>query len=85
MKLILITSSIFYLLGLKLTHEVKLEKPLNKDTVGTVLQQAEKPALPEIKKESGNVTVDQEKSDSIKNCGSGENTAPYYFFIENLK
>lgn len=84
MKLIILTSSIFYLLGLKLTHEVKLERPLNTDTIGTVIK-AEQPKVQDIKEQIGATTKGQEETDSIKNSGSSENTAPYYIFIENLK
>lgn len=79
MKLIILTSSIFYLLGLKLTHQVEIEKPFNTDSV-TVTAPVEKPKLPEVNADEKDLPLlDDGKADSIQQIptGSNEQTAPW--------
>jgi hypothetical protein len=84
MKLIILTSSIFYLLGLKLTHEVQIQQPFDTDTVKMIVP-AEQPKLPVIKPESS-FSIDQtHAADSIKIYGSGSNTAPWRPLLEEFK
>lgn len=85
MKLIILTSSIFYLLGLKLTHEVDLPKPFKVDSI-SITTSVEKIKTPEIKQETVQPeTSKSDEPDSIKLSGSGENTAPFFQFIEGIK
>ena len=84
MKLIILTSSIFYLLGLKLTHQVQIEQPFGTDSV-LITAPVEKPNLPEIKQEKMDLPlINENETDSIKSCGSNENTAPWFPLIEDL-
>ena len=85
MKLILLTSSIFYLLGLKLTHEVKLTESFKTDSVQitTSTEQIKQPEIKQIQ-ELPSSTTQQDEPDSIKHSGSSENTAPFYLFLENI-
>ena len=84
MKLIILTSSIFYLLGLKLTHEVDLPKPLKVDSI-SITTSVEKVKTPEIKQETPSPDASNaDEPDSVKS-GSSENTAPCYQFIEGIK
>jgi hypothetical protein len=84
MKLIILTSSIFYLLGLKLTHEVQFQQPFATDTVKIIVP-AEQPKLPEAKP-ANEFSIDQTNAtDSLKNCGSGGNTAPWYPLLEESR
>ena len=82
MKLIILTSSIFYFLGLQLTHQVELEQPFSTDTVNISIP-AEQIKLPEIKKGELPIT-DTNQTDSLEYCGSNEKTAPWYPFLEEL-
>ena len=85
MKLLILTSSIFYLLGLKLTHEVDLPKPLKVDSI-SITTSAEKIKMPEVKQEKIQSTDSKtDKPDSVKQSGSSENTAPCYQFLEGIK
>lgn len=85
MKLIILTSSIFYLLGLKLTHEVDLPKPFKVDSIN-ITTSVEKIKTPEIKQETVQPeTSKADEPDSIKLSGSSENTAPFQQFMEEIK
>lgn len=84
MKLIILTSSIFYLLGLKLTHQVQIDQPSGTDSI-TIIAPDRKPKLPDIKGEEQELPVFKEDHpDSINSCGSNEKTAPWYPLIEDL-
>ena len=84
MKLIVLTSSIFYLLGLKLTHEVQLQQPFTTDTV-KITAPAELSKLPEAKPDNKFSLTKANATDSIKTYGSGGNTAPWYPLPEESK
>jgi len=82
MKLIILTSSIFYLLGLKLTHQVEIEQPFATDSV-IITAPAEQIQIPETEPEK-EVPVIDDKTDSIQSSGSNTITAPWYPLIEEL-
>lgn len=82
MKLFILTSSIFYLLGMKLTHQVEIEQPFDPDSL-TIHIPVEQIEFQEIKKDSL-FTLKTGKTDSLKYSGSNEKTAPCYFFLEEL-
>ncbi|WP_159516867.1 hypothetical protein [Sunxiuqinia indica] len=84
MKLIILASSVFYLLGLKLTHEVKINQPLIPDSV-SITAPAEITPTPEIKHSDEQLpTIKQDKEDSISSYGSTEITAPWGPMKNNL-
>ncbi len=82
MKLIILTSSIFYLLGLKLTHQVEIEQPFVTDSV-IITAPAEQIRIPENEPEK-EVPVIDDKTDSIQNSGANAIIAPWYPLIEEL-
>ncbi|MGQ7871288.1 hypothetical protein [Sunxiuqinia sp. sy24] len=84
MKLIILTSSIFYLLGLKLTHQVEIEQPFITDSV-IISVPAEQPKLPAVDQQEAQPQINEDKTDSIQSPGSNENTAPWYPLIEDLE
>ncbi|WP_430973989.1 hypothetical protein [Sunxiuqinia rutila] len=83
MKLIILTSSIFYLLGLKLTHQVEIEQPFTTDTV--ISAPAEAPQLPKLEKPEEKPQINEDKADTLKSTGSNEKTAPWFPFLEDLE
>ena len=82
MKLIILTSSIFYLLGLKLTHQVEIEQPFATDSV-IITAPAEQIQIPEAKPKE-EVPVIDDKTDSIQSSVSTSIIAPWYPLIEEL-
>ncbi|MGQ8338279.1 hypothetical protein ACUNWD_17125 [Sunxiuqinia sp. A32] len=76
MKVFILTSSIFYLLGLKLTNQVELNQQSAKDTVHIqvktqkelVLPEQDTPKLPQMESDQQEMPV---------SSGSNENTAPW--------
>jgi hypothetical protein len=82
MKLIILTSSIFYLLGLKLTHQVELEQPFATDSV-IITAPAEQIEIPETEPEKEVPAID-DKTDSIQTTGSNTIISPWYPSIEEL-
>lgn len=81
MKLIILTSSIFYLLGLKLTHQVQIEQPFDPDSSAIIIPM-EQPKLPELAPNDQQLQINKVEADSIQTSGSNESTAPWYPFIE---
>ena len=75
MKLIILTSSIFYLLGLKLTHQVEIEQPFTTDRV-IISAPAEQPKLPTLEQQEAQPQINEDKTDSIQGSGSNKKTAP---------
>ncbi|KOH45099.1 hypothetical protein [Sunxiuqinia dokdonensis] len=84
MKLIILTSSIFYLLGLKLTHQVELEQPFATDSViiTAPVEQIEIPEPEAAPKEEAPVIDD--KPDTIQSSRSNSIIAPWFPMIEEL-
>ena len=91
MKLIILTSSIFYLLGLKLTHQVEIEQPFATDSV-IITAPAEQIQIPETKPKKENLETETEKeipatddkTDSIQSSGTSAIIIPWYPLIEEL-
>ena len=81
MKAIILTSSIFYLLGLKLTNQVELNQKSISDSIKIdtqkelILPKQDVPKLPQVETTEKEVQV---------NCGSDKETAPWVPLKEDI-
>ncbi len=82
MKAIILTSSIFYLLGLKLTTQVELNQKSLNDSVKINIQK--ELVLPEEDIEKL-PKINIESKETPANCGSDKDTAPWIPIKDNLE
>ncbi len=74
MKHLILTSSIFYLLGLKITHNIETTQKMNMDTVHTTAPALKNATATEQDK---NLIIDPQTINKDKEAsGSGQLTAP---------
>jgi len=73
MKYLILTSSIFYLLGLKMTHNIEINRKMDADTVQIIIP-AEK-NMPKAENEKS-PTIESQSSKSQDTSGSNQLTAP---------